>query len=188
MRPTRPLRACYIALVCLAGALAPSPAQAQFANHSIGFEAGAMYILNPGDVPSPSPRIGSGGGIGLNGSLYIESGFELNARVLVTLHEREASPSNYNVVGILPAVGFRYLFSEENIRPYVGLQIAYLAFITNDYDGSRLAVVPVLGIDFFPSENFSIGVQIEPNIILDLVPTFWARFALGGVVKVAWHF
>jgi outer membrane protein len=183
----RPPCARLIALACLAGTLLPGLAQAQFANHAVGLEVGGMWVLNPEDVHGNSPKIGSGGGLGLYGSLYVESGFELQARVLITIHERIANP-NYTVVGVLPTLGFRYLFSEEYIRPFIGLDIAYLAFVTNDYDAARFALVPVLGIDFFPSENFSIGLQVEPHVILDLVPQFWVGFALAGVARVGWHF
>jgi hypothetical protein len=194
MRTSRPPCARLTALACLAAALLPGVAQAQFANHSIGIELGGTYIGNPHEQ---KPNVGSGGDLGLNATLYIESGFDLYFRVLFGVYRRYDCPVDVNnghecnVVGIMPSIGFRYLFSEEQIRPYLGLNLTYLAFIppSNDdvsYDALRLSLSPMFGVDFFVMDNFSLGPQIEFDLQLDLQ----GKFQFGGVLsfKLGWYF
>ena len=171
--------------------LTGAQARAQFANHSIGFEAGGVYVANP-----EAQRVGSGAQVGLNASLYIESGFEVYFRALVGIHHGDAGicggkPSGCEVVGVVPAMGFRYLFSEDTIRPYLGLTVGYLAFFGKNVDNSdnvnsRFSISPMGGIEFFVSDNFSIGLQAEYHLMLELNGS--PAHAVIGVGKVGWYF
>ncbi|MGC4116704.1 MAG: acyloxyacyl hydrolase [Myxococcales bacterium] len=160
-------------------------ARAQFANHSIGVETGAVIIANPGEF-----KVGSGGGLGLNATLYIENGFDVYFRAIVSLNNY----NNVNVVGVLPAVGFRYLLSEDTIRPYLGLSIGYLAFFTpkdaagNDTFNSRFAIAPMAGIEFFVADNFSLGLQAEYDLMAEIVPQFRAEHAAVVLARFNWYF
>ncbi|MBI5549721.1 MAG: hypothetical protein HY901_38025 [Deltaproteobacteria bacterium] len=178
MLTPRLVRAVAAAGAFLCAALAAKPAQAQFANHSIGFEAGYVYVANPA-----AQNVGSGFDLGVNSTLYIESGFDLYFRILVGIHKQRLPEQN--VVGILPAVGFRYLFSEDTVRPYLGLNLAYQAYITDEYS-SRFALAPQAGIEFFVAENFSIGFQTEYHLVLSLnAPPEHGVIGLG---RVGWYF
>ena len=173
---TRALLATGVFAACVFSA---SPAQAQFANHSIGFEVGGMWIANP-----EAQGVGSGGGLGINATLYIESGFEMYFRLLVGLHA-PAGLNKSTAVAISPALGFRYLFSEENVRPYLGLAIAYDSFLNIPYD-ARFTVAPMAGLEFFVADNFSIGVQAEYHLLLQLDKD--PEHAVVGLGKFGWYF
>ena len=176
-------RAALVAGAFAACLLCGSEARAQFANHSIGFEAGGVYVANPS-----AQGVGSGGQLGIDSTLYIESGFDLYFRVLVGIHHAPICGTNYNgceVVGVIPAVGFRYLLSEDTIRPYLGLTLGYLAFFTDTYD-SRFSISPMAGIEFFVADNFSIGLQAEYHLMLELNGN--PAHAFIGLAKVGWYF
>lgn len=163
-------------VACLSTA---SPARAQFANHSIGVEVGAIIIGNPAEF-----GIGSGGGLGLNATLYIESGFDLYFRALVSINNYK----NVNVVGVLPAIGFRYLISEDTIRPYLGLSVGYLAFFQDNANWGRFALSPMAGIEFFVADNFSLGLQAEYDLMAEIVPAFKAEHAAVILARFNWYF
>ena len=192
MFSTSTRRALLAAATLALCALWATPARAQFSNHSIGFEAGGVYI--------PSPGISSGGALGLDSTLYMESGVELYFRILVGIHhvnglslcqtDTEPNRNACNVVGLMPAFGFRYLFIEDNIRPYLGLNVAYEAYFTTNYI-SRFSISPMAGIEFFVSDNFSIGLQVEYHMLLALnsTPDYdWLEHGVVGLVKVGWYF
>jgi hypothetical protein len=81
---------------------------AQFANHGIGFSAGYLTI-------DRSVGAGSGPVLGLESTLYIENGFDLYFRAMAGIHKDLATDKN--AVGLFPALGVRYLLSEEQLRP-----------------------------------------------------------------------
>jgi len=178
MHTPRLVRAAVTAGTLALATLASSAAHAQFANHSLGIEGGFAYIANPS-----AQNVGSGGNVGIDSTLYIENGFDLYFRLLIGVH-RQQEPSK-NVIGILPAVGFRYLFSEDLFRPYVGLSLAYLAFFTDDYT-SRIAVSPMVGFEYFVSYNMSLGLQAEYDLIISLNDSPEHAAVVAG--KVAWYF
>jgi outer membrane protein len=161
---------------CLAWA---SSARAQFANHSIGFEAGYLFI-------DSGVQAGSGPDIGLEATLYLDSGFELYFRVLVGLHENLAVTPPQKAVGIFPALGVRYLFSEEQLRPYVGLSVAYMHFFGDNLPGALFGVSPNAGLEYFFQANTALGLQAEYHRILALNEPGANAFAL--VAKIAWSF
>ncbi|HEY3452886.1 MAG TPA: hypothetical protein VGK67_41475 [Myxococcales bacterium] len=158
--------------------LTGAEARAQFANHSIGVELGAVVIANPAEF-----GVGSGGGLGLNATLYIENGFDVYFRAIISINNYK----NENVIGVLPAVGFRYLLSEDTIRPYLGLTIGYLAFFQASYN-SRVSLAPMAGVEFFVYDNFSIGLQVEYDLMAEIVPQFKAEHAFVGLGRFNWYF
>jgi len=170
-----------VAVAAFAGSLvASAPAQAQFANHSIGFELGGMWVTNPDAL-----NVGSGGILGINSTLYIESGFELYFRLQVGIHHVPKPSPGKDVFGMAPGIGFRYLFSEDTIRPYLGLLAAYDSFFMDTYS-PRITVAPFGGLEFFVADNFSIGVQAEYHLLLWLNES--PEHSVTGVAKVGWYF
>src|SRR5688500_9880773 len=90
--------------------LCAGTAQAQFANRSLGLSVGYLSLENS------DAGVDSGVPIGIDASLYIENGFDLTANFQVMILNQLDS----QVVGVAPATGIRYLFSEESFRPYAG--------------------------------------------------------------------
>ena len=188
LRPFRLLSLGGALAVCL---LCGSEARAQFANHSLGLETAGVYVANPDALNSTQgvkQTVGSGGQIGIDATLYIDGGFDFYIRVLVGIHQSDRCNGlqGCQVVGVVPALGFRYLLLEDTIRPYLGLTVGYLAFFTAEYD-SRFAISPMGGVEFFISDSFSIGPQIEYHLMLELNQKEPAH-AVIGVVRMGWYF
>ncbi len=161
---------------CLASA---SSAHAQFANHSIGFQASYLFI-------DPLVQAGNGPDIGLEATLYLESGFELYFRVLAGIHQNLTITPHPSAVGIFPALGLRYLFSEEQLRPYVGLTVAFMHFFGDNLPGAIFGVSPNAGLEYFFEANTAVGLQAEYHRLLALNEPGGNAFAL--VAKIAWSF
>jgi len=171
------------ASVALAALLYSGAAQAQFTNHSIGFEAGYLII-------DRSVGAGSGPDFGVNATLYIESGFDLYCRLIFGIHE-DLGPGEKKAVGFFPALGVRYLFSEDMLRPYVGLNLAFMHFFGSDYlPGALFSANPNLGLEYYFDSNLSVGLQAEYHRILVLNSTASSQSgnAYAIVAKIAWGF
>lgn len=179
MRAPRTLRAVLAAGAFAACGLAGGSALAQFANHSIGIEGGYVYVANPASL-----NVGSGGQLGLMSTLYIESGFEIYFRLLVGIHREHSN--GQNVVGVLPAIGFRYLLSEDHFRPYIGLNLAYLHFFMDNDNGLFGGLSPFAGFEVFVANNMSLGLQAEYHLLLSLNEA--PEHAVVIVSRVAWYF
>ncbi len=144
------MRSLWLALGLGGALLASTPARAQFANRSLGLSVG-FYKLTANNLDWAIP-------IALDGSIYIENGFEATASLDFMLLTQPCAAGPCQVIGLSPMLGFRYLFLEETIRPYIGLDLAYLHIFgltaVSDYIGAS----PKVGCDFFTSENFSLGI------------------------------
>jgi len=63
-------------------------------------------------------------------------------------------------------LGIRYLFLQEQFRPYVGLELSYFQLI-GDAAGGLLNYVgasPGIGADFMIGPQFSIGPRAQVNV------------------------
>ncbi|WP_225413282.1 hypothetical protein [Stigmatella hybrida] len=134
-------------LSALFGAL---PAQAQFDNHSLGVSLGYMNFQK---------TAGLEGGVflGLEGSYYIEGGFDFVS--LTKLSFPKDPISNKRVVGVAPSAGIRYLFLEESIRPYAGADLSYLFVFRPETTGQYVGIGPNVGLDLFVTDSVSVGVR-----------------------------
>jgi outer membrane protein len=158
--------------------LVSSEARGQFANHSIGFAAGYAVI-------DPQVRAGSGLVLGVESTLYLEAGFDLYFRVLAGIHKDLVSDTN--AVGFFPGIGIRYLFSEDFVRPYVGVGLAFMHFFASaNLPSALFAASPFLGIEYFFDNNAAVGIQGEYQRILVLNGPGGNAFA--GFARVAWSF
>ncbi len=168
-----------VAAFCVA-LLGATEARAQFANRSLGVSVGYFRITDSNDkgfewaVP-----------LSLEASLYIESGFDVVLRIpLMLVTERITGLQSFATGGQL---GVRYLFSEESLRPYIGIDLAYLHVfreqgLTMDYVG----LGPHLGVDYFVNETISIGARGYTDAYWMLNQNVW--FAYGVQVVAATYF
>ncbi len=149
-----------LCLLAVSSALFASTASAQFANHSLGLSVGYLDINGP-------PGIDNGVPVGLEGSLYIESGFDAVARsYFMILNDTLA---NRQVVGFSLSTGVRYLILEESFRPYVGADISYLhVFGASAGSADFVGLGPSAGLDLFLSESLSIGPRAAVSFYLAL--------------------
>ena len=135
------------------------PAQAQFANRSLGVSAGYIDF-------DRSAGLDGGLFLGLEGSLYIENGFDLVSLSKISFPRDPIT--GRRVVGLAPSVGIRYLILEESIRPYVGTDLSYLFVFTDAVTMNFVGIGPNVGIDYFVTDTVSLGARAQYNIYVML--------------------
>ena len=140
--------------------LGAAPAHAQFANRSLGLSLGYMNFQRTGGLDDTFF-------VGIDASLYIESGFEVVSLSKIAFHEDTTDPNKMRVVGLAPSVGIRYLFAEESIRPYLGSDISYL-IVFKETVSNFVGIGPNVGIDFFVSDSVSVGLRGQYNFYIAL--------------------
>lgn len=161
----------------LLGLLWGGAAHAQFANRSIGLSLGYLDLNNAESVENGIP-------LGLNASLYIENGFDLTLNFQVMLLREKISERQ--VIGIAPATGIRYLFSEENVRPYLGADLSFLYIFGIATTQGFVGLGPNAGIDIFLSDNVSIGAKGIFNVYVSLNAP--VQTSLGATANIATYF
>ncbi|MBL8916799.1 MAG: hypothetical protein JNM17_39215 [Archangium sp.] len=146
-------------LACVTASLA---ARAQFNNSSLS--AG----------PLVNSVIGQGAqyGLALEYDRYLESGFELVARAPVVIAETPVgadTPSGAGrVFGTGLSVGARYLFLEEQLRPWAGLQLTWTILITQPAPVWGLGAGPSLGLDWVFHESFALSLRGSYDVFVEL--------------------
>lgn len=145
-------------------------ASASFANRSLGLGISAFSLQPPG-----ADLVAWGLPITLEGGYYIEGGFDLYLRFeMMFLQQRIGFGADKALPGLLPAFGgqfgVRYLFLEENVRPYVNLHLAGMGFPTAERIGpvGYGGIGAGGGVDFFVSESISLGVRAYVDLFLML--------------------
>lgn len=171
--PRLPMRTGILGFSLTVVALLSFPAKAQYANKSLGVGFGYSRINADAQVEWALP-------IHLEGTLYIENGFEVFAHVpLMIMFERA---TNRAIVGAGVDLGVRYLFLEESFRPYVGLQGGFL-YINRDNGQSKVLFGPgaALGFEYFVNDSISIGPRGFFNLFIALnEPLRWSYGASLG--------
>lgn len=153
------MRSFFYALGLSVALFVAAPAHAQFANRSLGLSLGYMNFNNTASLNNTVF-------LGLDASLYIESGFEV---VSLTKIAFPYDPiSEQRVVGLAPSLGIRYLIFEENIRPYIGADLSYLHVFKPQGDSNFFGVGPNVGVEFFVSDSISLGARAQFNAYLSL--------------------
>lgn len=174
------MRKALCGLALLGCVLSTSEASAQFANRSVGLSPGFIKLFAP-DVDFQIP-------ITLDGSLYLEAGFDLFIHIPVAIFFWKVGPQGqlgYQYFGTGGQIGIRYLFLEESIRPYIGIDASLVVVVTDPatvYGGPGI----VAGIDFFAADTFSIGPRVFFDLFFQLNNP--VRAQLGGVVNFSVYF
>jgi outer membrane protein len=157
------------------------PARAQFANKSLGLQTGFMSLSG-----ATGEELDYGIPVGLCGSIYIENGFDVVAHIgIMVVHDKVL---NQNVLALDgPALGVRYLFMEESIRPFAGMDISFLNIFgnANQQNTAFAGLGPNAGVEFFVSDSISIGLIARFNLYISLNEV-WESF--GANAQVATYF
>lgn len=130
------------------------------------------------------PTIEWGLPLTVESSRYLENSWEATFRgSAMVLTERV---QNRQVWGLGGAVGLRYLFKEESVRPYVGAELNYLHIFRDEGLSNLVGLAPNLGIDLFVSDSVAVGARGLLNI-------YWAlnealRLAPGGQLVISTYF
>lgn len=170
---------CLAAAAFALGLGAAGEARAQYANHSIGFEAGYLFV-------DPLIQVGSGPDLGIEGTIYLDNGFELYLRVVAGIHDDLAVFPVQKAIGIFPALGVRYLFTQEALRPYLGLSVSFMHFFGDNLPSALFGVSPNAGLEYFFQANTAVGLQAEYHRILALNEPSGNAFAV--LAKISWGF
>lgn len=168
------MRTLFCTLGFVVALLGAAPAHAQFANRSLGLSLGYMDFQRTGGL-------GDAFFLGIDASLYIESGFELVSLSKVAFPKDAADPNEKRVVGLAPSVGLRYLFLEESIRPYLGTDLSYL-IVFKESVSNFVGLGPNAGVDFFVSDSVSLGLRAQYNFYLALNEDTQTSLALSAGV------
>ena len=139
--------------LAVAGLLASGAAKAQFANRSIGFSAGYIRLNEP-VISWAIP-------LGLMGTYYLEDGLELTARVhglIVTLQT-----TGQQAFAASGGLGIRYLFLQEQFRPYVGLELSYFQAFLQNGELNYVGGSPAAGFEVMLGPQLSVGPRGQMN-------------------------
>ncbi|MCL2011752.1 MAG: porin family protein [Cystobacterineae bacterium] len=161
-----------VAALCFA-----APAQAQYANKSLGISLGGMGFS------AREEPVRWGIPLNLEASLYIENGWDVGMQVPL-LFLVDKTNKWYFTLGT--SFNFRYLFMEERIRPYLGAQLGFIYIFRQDNSSFFLDIGPILGVDFFISNSVSIGPRFFSSL-------YWAlnervRISYGAVIAAHVYF
>jgi outer membrane protein len=151
----------------------PGEARAQFANHSLGLEVGYLSLNGvEGELSYGVP-------FAISGSLYVENGFEVVAHIGGMVAHDDPARSNIFVLDG-PSLGVRYLFLEERLRPFIGLDLTYLQLFgtTSQANTAFGGLGPNAGVYFFVTDSLSIGLRMRFNLYLSLNEV-WNSFGLS---------
>lgn len=154
-----------VVLLVMSGA-----ARAQFANRSIGFSTGYMQ-LNDNVLTRAFP-------FGLMGTYYLEDGLELTARVhgLIITLALDGTQSFAASGGL----GVRYLFLQEQFRPYVGVELSYFQAFFQSGGLNYVGASPAAGFDVMFGPQLSFGPRAQVNVYWMLNKSINAAFEVTG--------
>ena len=166
-----------------------SEAHAQFANRSLGAGVGFVKLFG-GSNTAGQIGIDFAVPFTLEGSLYIENGFDLFLRAMFIIVQVSSGAETLSGAGLVYGggghLGARYLFMEETLRPYVGLEIAGFAINTVPVAAYSVGPGVTAGLDYFVADTVAIGINLTFDLFIQLnVPP---RPALGGGLNVAFYF
>ena len=153
----------------------PAQATASFANRELGFGLGGQTLVPQGGA-TPSLVLP----FTVEAGLYLEGGFALFLHVPLSLALQPLAPNTFFATG--GQFGFRYLFLEESVRPYLMFELAglYLARpqAPNFFAGPGAGV----GVDLFVSESIAVGARVTADLLItvDAQSTLGLRLSLGG--------
>jgi outer membrane protein len=157
-----------------AALLGAAPAHAQFANRSLGLSGGYISF-------NRTAGLQGGAFVGVDASLYIESGFELVSLTKIAFPLDPAT--NKRVIGLAPSLGLRYLFLEESVRPYVGADLSYLLVFKEATTPQYVGLGPNAGVEFFISESVALGARAQYNFYIALNEETQTSVILGAGVS-----
>jgi outer membrane protein len=137
-------------------------ASAQFNNTALG--VGPLFSSVVGQGPQY--------GLHFEYARYLESSFELFARAPVLLVEvpvgADTPTGQGRVFGTGLSLGARYLFHEDTLRPWVGLQLSSSVLITTPQVSWYLGGGPSAGLDWVVSDSILLGARGTYDVFVEL--------------------
>lgn len=167
----------------IAALLAASSAHAQFANRHVGLELSPMRFTDH--------ELTTGMSATLDGSYYLDNGFEVGLRVPFAVFL--TTQSTRQRLGTGGQAYARYLFSQEQLRPWVDVELDVLYIFRDNVDGSTQQQVfwgpgASLGLDYLITESIAIGARTMFTLYIALENDSPVRPAYGGTINVSFYF
>jgi outer membrane protein len=162
---------------------APAAAHAQFANRHIGIELSPMRFTDA--------SVTTGLMAVLDGAWYLDNGFELGLRVpLAMFLTEQASRQLLGTGGQLYA---RYLFLQESLRPWAGLELDVLYLFRDNPDKTTNTQVfagpgASVGLEYFLTNEVSIGARTFFALYLAVNNNSPLRPSYGGTLSAQVYF
>jgi hypothetical protein len=177
------MKKAFFLSLCVVGT---STFAASFNNRWLGLSAG-YTSLNADQEP-----VSSIVPITLEGGFHIDSGFETYLRLSFNIaYSRFGVASDGGggfVIGGGGQLGARYIFLEEDFRPWVGIHFSGLYFSRDAQIGAPFLFGPGIngGAEYFVGESVSLGGRVFSDFYIELNRP--VRFAIGIAAYVSVYF
>lgn len=163
--------------------LASATTHAQFANRHFGIEAAPMRFTDSEFTTGLMATLDFG--------WYIENGFEVGGRVPVALFLTPVS--NRQRVATGGQLYARYLFLEEELRPWAGLEIDVLYIFRDNPNQQTNAQVffgpgVTAGVEYFVRPDVSIGARAMFTLYFGVNNAEAIRPGYGGTLAAQVYF
>ncbi len=163
--------------------LASGVAHAQFQNRHVGIELSPMRFTDA-DVTAGLMAV-------LDGAFYLDNGFELGLRVPLAMFL--TSVASRQLLGTGGQAYFRYLFLQESLRPWAGLELDVLYLFRNNPDQSTNTQVfagpgASAGLEYFVTNEVSIGARTFFALYIAVNNRAPLRPSYGGTLNASVYF
>jgi outer membrane protein len=163
--------------------LASGAAHAQFQNRHIGIEVSPMRFTDA-DVTTGLMAV-------LDGAWYLDNGFELGLRVPLAMFL--TTQASKQLLGTGGQAYFRYLFLQESLRPWAGLELDVLYLFRDNPDRSTNTQIfagpgASVGLEYFVTNEISIGARTFVAIYFGVNSNSPWRPSYGGSLSASVYF
>lgn len=187
--PHRTARALALALALTAALWSPrADAAASYANFSLGVGAGFTRLQWDQPIAWAIPFT-------LEAGYYIDNGFELYLRTPFAVgYATTGIPLPGGQVGPGPVIGFggtfgvRYLFSQEDLRPWAGLHFSGIGFLYPNSPPIMVGPGLNVGLEYFVSESIAIGARAFFDFLMQVNGVFQIAPSFGGAIYGVTYF
>ena len=176
------MRFSILTFAAVFGLLLARDAQAQYSPRT--FAVGARFSGFAGSSERWAPALT------LDGSWYIDHGFDVFLQVPLMIIQTSAGAETPSGAGQLFGtgghLGIRYLFLQERVRPYAGVQLSALVLITKPELHYFFGPGAMAGVDFYLTDFLSLGVRGSYDLFVELNRPL--RHGLGATVSLGTTF
>ncbi|MBL8950984.1 MAG: hypothetical protein JNK82_09425 [Myxococcaceae bacterium] len=163
--------------------LASGTAHAQFQNRHLGIEVSPMRFTDA-DVTTGLMAV-------LDGAYYLDNGFEIGLRVPLAMFL--TSVASRQLLGTGGQAYFRYLFMQESLRPWAGLELDVLYLFRENPDLSTNAQIfagpgASVGVEYFVTDDVSLGARTFFAMYFGINSRSLFRPSYGGTLSASVYF
>jgi outer membrane protein len=163
--------------------LASGAAHAQFQNRHLGIELSPMRFTDA-EVTTGLMAV-------LDGAYYLDNGFEIGLRVPLAMFL--TTTASKQLLGTGGQAYVRYLFLQESLRPWVGLELDVLYLFRDNPDRSTNTQIfagpgASVGLEYFVTNEISIGARTFAALYFGINSSSIFRPSYGGTLNASVYF